>query len=77
MRANPISKELRDFARAHDLYVFQTCVTGQYRKSRDGGTAITGPCSKRLAKELRDFIWNWHKRVMKSNEKLIKSEGAN
>lgn len=71
MRANPIDKKLRDFAREHDLYVFQTMLTGQYRAKKDGGTAITGPCSKRHAKELRDFIWNWHKRVTKANEKLL------
>lgn len=60
MRCSPVEKRHIERAKAEDLYIIQFCITGQYRKSRDGGFAMTGAFSKEAAKEFRDFTRKWY-----------------
>lgn len=59
MRCTPVEKNHIERARAEDLYIVQFCITGQYRKSRDGGFAVTGAFDKEAAKEFKDFVRDW------------------
>lgn len=63
MRANPITREHIERAKKEDKYIVQVVVTGQYRKSKDGGVAITGAFTKEQAQELRDFLRRWYLNV--------------
>jgi hypothetical protein len=63
MRATPLTQEHVQKARDEDLYIVQIMVSGQYRKSKDGGVAITGAFTEEKARELRDFIREWYKGV--------------
>lgn len=65
MRCTPVEKSHIEQAKADDLYVIQFCITGQYRKSKDGGFAVTGAFTKEAAQEFRDFARNWYKRHSK------------
>lgn len=62
MRCNPVEKRHIERAKAEDLYIIQFCITGQYRKSKDGGFAVTGAFTEEAAKEFRDFARKWTKK---------------
>ena len=62
MRCTPVEKVHIERAKAEDLYIIQFCITGQYRKSRDGGFAVTGAFSKAAAEEFRNFTREWTKK---------------